>query len=92
MPDYSAGVVNPTVLPSFTCDQDYLFIFAAYRVDFGAGTITINVDNNQVAIITSSDYGWAYLPIYARKGSVVTTSYSNLTTATCTRFPLLKGA
>ncbi len=92
IPDYSAGVVNSTVLPSFTCDQDYLFIFVAYRAAEMAGTITINIDNNQVAIITSNDYGWVYLPIYARKGSVVTTSYSNLTTASCTRFPLLKGA
>ena len=92
IPDYSAGVESSTVLPSFTCDQDYLFIFVARRAAEMSGTLTIKIDNNLVAIITSDDYSFAYLPLYVRKGSVVTTSYSNLTTASCTRFPLLKGA
>ena len=92
IPDYSAGVESSTVLPSFTCDQDYLFIFVARRAAEMSGTLTIKIDNNLVAIITSDDYAFAYLPLYVRKGSVVTTSYSNLTTASCTRFPLLKGA
>ena len=92
IPDYSARVESSTALPSFTCDQDYLFIFVARRAAEMSGTLTIKIDNNLVAIITSDDYAFAYLPIYARKGSVITTSYSNLTTASCTRFPLLKGA
>ncbi len=92
MPDYSAGVYNATVLPSFTCDQDYLFIFCASRQGTETGYLKIIIDGNEVQNIKSNDYSYAYLPVYVKKGSIVTTEYGNLTIASVQRFPLLKGA
>ena len=92
IPDYSAGVDSSTVPASFTCDQDYLFIFFAYAEGTHVGSMSVRIDNTPVADITSSNSMQTRFPIYARKGSVVTTAYMSLTIASCTRYPLLKGA
>lgn len=94
MPDYSAGIETSLTLDSFTCDRDYLFIFSSYIIDPGVGmqTITITIDNHLIGILHMREQTYVCLPLYVRKGSIVTVSYSVLTSFSWTRFPLLKGA
>ena len=93
IPDYSAGVMSSPAPASFTCDQDYLFIFYAYTDTLEAlGHMTVNIDNVPVAFVDSYSREKKNFPIYARKGSVVTTSHDLILATSCTRYPLLKGA
>ena len=94
MPDYSAGISGSTHLQNFTCDQDYLFIFSASRRETGPGTLIITIDNHIVHTLGVEEQESKNLPLYIRKGSIVTTSaYAGASVqAVYTRFPLLKGA
>ena len=94
MPDYSAGISGSNLLQNFTCDRDYLFIFVAYRSETGVGTLIITIDNHNVHTLGVKEQESKHLPLYIRKGSIVTTStYAGASVqASHTRFPLLKGA
>ena len=95
IPDYSAGVEGSTHLQNFTCDRDYLFVFAAYKRETGMGVLWISIDNYPVeSLQLNNDQEFVYLPLYIKKGSIVATSSSGASPVTPrhTRYPLLKGA
>ena len=94
MPDYSAGISGSTHLQNFTCDRDYLFIFSASTRETGGATLRITIDNHTVHTLGVKEQESKNLPLYIRKGSIVTTSaYTGASVqAVHTRYPLLKGA
>lgn len=94
MPDYSAGVNSQPAPDSFTCDQDYLFMFYASSQTTEIGNILIRIDDTLVGGIYATKDFPGMLPIYVKKGSVIAISSNPIIpmVISCTRFPLLKGA
>ena len=94
MPDYSAGVMSHPAPASFTCDQDYWFIVSGTTVSTDTSLVEVIIDGNSLASLQANNSSVANLPIYVKKGSVITLSRSVASTlvVSYTRYPLLKGA